>query len=252
MLELYHAGVTTCSLKARLCLKEKRLQYVSHFVSLQRFEQHASEYLALNPNGVVPTLVHNGVPIYESTVINEYIDEAFPEIPLRPTNPQERARMRIWFRLADEAFTPNQILNYSGRIKHRADSQIIKPLSDDALDAELSRTPLPERRALLEKINRGSGISEQEVDLARQKAVTIVDRAEKDLQRYAYLAGESYTLADVNMIPFIDRYKNRVIGEYVTPERTPKLCDWYRRVMARPAVMAAFAPSNETRDPGRN
>ena len=60
MLELYHAGLTTCSKKARLCLAEKGLDYVSHYVNLRERENHRPEYLAINPNGVVPTLVHDG------------------------------------------------------------------------------------------------------------------------------------------------------------------------------------------------
>src|SRR5690348_9759076 len=113
MLELYHAGLTSCSLKARLCLKEKGLAYVSRFVALQRFEQHRPDYLALNPNGVVPTLVHDGLAIYESSVINEYLDEVFPEPGLKPADAAGRARMRIWTKLADEAFGPNQVWNYA-------------------------------------------------------------------------------------------------------------------------------------------
>ena len=75
ILELYHSGLTACSKKTRLCLREKGLDYVSHYIDLSRFEQHTPEYLALNPNGLVPTLVHDGAVIIESTVINEYLED---------------------------------------------------------------------------------------------------------------------------------------------------------------------------------
>ncbi len=65
MLELYHGGHTTCSRKARLCLKEKGLAYTSHFLNLRGFEQHTVAYLKLNPNGVVPTLIDDGEAIVE-------------------------------------------------------------------------------------------------------------------------------------------------------------------------------------------
>ncbi len=65
MLELYHGGHTTCSRKARLCLKEKGLDYKSHFLNLRGFEQHTPAYLKLNPNGVVPTLIDDGEAIVD-------------------------------------------------------------------------------------------------------------------------------------------------------------------------------------------
>ena len=86
MLELYHSGLTTCSKQVRHCLREKGLRYESRYVELWRYENLSPDYLALNPNGVVPTLVHDGVPIINSFCINEYIEDAFPEPALRPAN----------------------------------------------------------------------------------------------------------------------------------------------------------------------
>src|SRR5215831_11636747 len=94
MLELYHAGLSSCSKRSRLCLREKGLAYRSHYLDLYTFEHRRPGYLALNPNGVVPTLVHDGKVVMETTVINEYLDEAFPDAPLRPADPWARARMR--------------------------------------------------------------------------------------------------------------------------------------------------------------
>ena len=84
MLELYHSGLTTCSKQVRHCLREKGLKYESKYVELWRYENLSPDYLKLNPNGVVPTLVHDGTPIINSFCINEYIEDAFPEPPLRP------------------------------------------------------------------------------------------------------------------------------------------------------------------------
>ena len=79
MLELYHYAFSTCSQKVRLVLAEKGLDFVSHEVDLMTGGQHDAEYVKLNPNHVVPTLVHDGVGLIESTLINEYLDEAFPD-----------------------------------------------------------------------------------------------------------------------------------------------------------------------------
>ena len=80
MLELHHTNVSTCSQKVRLVLAEKRLEFESHEVDLIGGAQHDSEYVKLNPNHVVPTLIHDGRVLIESTLINEYLDDAFPRI----------------------------------------------------------------------------------------------------------------------------------------------------------------------------
>ncbi len=64
-LVLYHGMASTCSKKVRLALYEKNIAFESHLLDLQKFEQHTPDYLALNPNGVVPTLVYRGRPVIE-------------------------------------------------------------------------------------------------------------------------------------------------------------------------------------------
>jgi glutathione S-transferase len=86
----------------RHCLREKSLRYESRYVELWRYENLSPDYLALNPNGVVPTLVHDGTPIINSFCINAYIEDTFPEPALRPADLAERARMRYWAWTADE------------------------------------------------------------------------------------------------------------------------------------------------------
>ena len=81
MLELYHNDMSTCSQKARLALAEKGLKWTSHHLELRAGDQQKPDYTKLNPNAVVPTLVDNGRVIIESTIINEYIDDAFPAPP---------------------------------------------------------------------------------------------------------------------------------------------------------------------------
>src|ERR1700680_20480 len=106
MLHLHHAEPVANSMKSLLCLKEKGLDFVSHYVDLLRFEQHRDDFVKLNPSGQVPVLVHDGAVITESTVINEYLDEVFPEPPLHSDDPVARARMRVWSKFVDEYFCP--------------------------------------------------------------------------------------------------------------------------------------------------
>ena len=74
MIELYHFWSSVCSVRCRMALEEKGLKWTSRYIDLFKFDQLRPEYLAVNPDGVVPTLVHNRIPIRESTIINEYID----------------------------------------------------------------------------------------------------------------------------------------------------------------------------------
>jgi len=105
MLELYHANHSTCSQKVRLCMAEKGLSFTGHLINLATKEQLDPAYLKINPNGVVPSLVHDGLTIIDSSVICEYLDEVFPENSLTPDNAYDRARMRKWMRYIEEVPT---------------------------------------------------------------------------------------------------------------------------------------------------
>ncbi|HEY7378643.1 MAG TPA: glutathione S-transferase family protein, partial [Steroidobacteraceae bacterium] len=108
MLELYHGSPAANSLKALLPLKEKGIEYTSHYLNLLEFEQHEPWFVAINPEGQVPVLDHDGVIITHTTVINEYLEDAFPDTPpLRPADPVGKARMRYWNKFVDE-----HVMNY--------------------------------------------------------------------------------------------------------------------------------------------
>ena len=101
MLELYHSINSVCAQKVRIALTEKELPYKEHLMTLGG-DQFDPAYMKLNPNAVVPTLLHDGPPIIESSVILYYLEEAFPEIPLMPVAPFARAKARLFNKLIDE------------------------------------------------------------------------------------------------------------------------------------------------------
>src|SRR5277367_5678352 len=74
---LYHNDMSVCAQKVRFTLAEKGLAYESRHLNLRAGDQKAPDYLKLNPNGYVPTLVHDDFVVCESTVICEYLDDAF-------------------------------------------------------------------------------------------------------------------------------------------------------------------------------
>ncbi len=89
MLKLYHAEPVANSLKTLIALREKQLDFTSVYIDLHKFEQHAPDFVALNPEGQVPVLDHDGVIITHTSVIAEYLEDAFPDAPrLRPRRPR--------------------------------------------------------------------------------------------------------------------------------------------------------------------
>ena len=243
MLDLYHAGTTACSKKARLCLKEKKLPYNSHYVSLRTFQNLEPDYLAINPNGLVPTLIHDGVAIIESVVIMEYADEVFPENPLTPKDAVGRARMRVWFKIADDALAANMTMTSAGKT-----AQTASKFDDRTLADIIARTPLVDRKDRMQRSAR-NGYSQKDLAEARERAIIVIDRIETDLGERAFLVGHDYSLADIAMIPFIDNFKKRGLGDIINDEKRPRTNAWYERIMARPHVIATFCESDETRDP---
>jgi len=101
VLELYHSINSVCAQKIRLALVEKGLSCTEHLMKLNG-DQFDPAYLKLNPNGVVPTLLHDGTAITESSVILYYLDEVFPSPTLMPTDPVARAKVRQFNKLIDE------------------------------------------------------------------------------------------------------------------------------------------------------
>jgi len=102
MITLYDFGNSVCCQKVRITLRAKGLDWDAVRVDLFKTEQYSPEYLKLNPRGVVPTLVHDGKPVIESTLICEYLDETFPQPQLIPADPWLQSRMRLWSKIVDE------------------------------------------------------------------------------------------------------------------------------------------------------
>ena len=193
--------------------------------------------MALNPNGQVPVLVHNGAVITESTVINEYLDEVFPQTPLVPKDPVARARMRIWNKFVDEYFCPAlSRIGWSIIIP-----QIAARLKSGELEEALKKVPLEEQRRKWRTAATESFTPEELAEARRQVGVSI-QRMEKILEKSKWLAGDEYSLADVNSYSMVAGVP-RLIPEAMSEEKTPKAMDWLKRMNARPAVQAALATS---------
>ncbi len=239
MLALYHAEPVANSMKVLLCLKEKGLEFESHYVDLLRFEQHTPEFIAINPNGQVPVLIHDGVTVTESTVINEYLDEVFPQVPLRPADPAGRARMRIWSKFVDEYFCP--ALSMIGW--HTLVRRVAQSLKKDELDEVLARIPLQEQRDKWATV-AGESFTETQLADSRRRIGESIRRLEAILAHSPWIAGPAYSLAEVNsysMVAGVPRFFPDLMNEQVTPRSV----EWLARMNERAAVQAALAMPNK-------
>ena len=233
MLELYHANHSTCSQKVRLCLAEKELEFESHLVNLGTNEHLTPEYLALNPNGVVPTLIHDGRIVRDSGVICEYLEEVFPDRALMPTDSIERAEVRGWIRYLDEVPTSAvRVPSFNMAFLPRYDG-----LDDVAFQAEQADIR-PLRKHFYEKMGR-KGFNDTEVKNALEQFQSAIDRMEKHLAQAPWLSGQAVGLADFIALPLIDRMDDLSFAS-MWEENAPHVTDWLGRIRARPAFAEAF------------
>jgi len=244
-LKYYHAEPLANSLKSMVPLKEKGLAYESVYVDLHKFEQHSDWFVAINPEGQVPVLDHEGAIITHTTVINEYLEDAFPNAnpasgPLRPRDPVGAARMRYWNKFVDE-----HVMNHvSMHGWHRMVGVIARNIESGQFEELMKNIPLPDQRK--KWATARSGFSEADLANATDKIVYALEKVERQLGETAYLAGDSYTLADINFFSHCGIMVNRMFPELKVDETYPKLVAWRETVAARPAVKEALASEDRT------
>ena len=241
MLKLYHAEPLANSLKCLIPLKEKGLEFESRYVDLHKFEQHEPWFVALNPEGQVPVLDHDGVIITQTTVINEYLEDVFTDSPpLRPADAVGRARMRFWNKFVDE-----HVMNYvSMHGWHRMVGVIARSIEGGEFDKLLARIPLHEQREKWRTAR--SGFSAGDLANATRKIEVAVDKVEQQLTQTPWLAGEMFTLADINFFAHCGIAVQRLFPEMGVEKRAPRLVAWVERVRTRPGVAAALAMPDKT------
>ena len=236
-LELYHFDKSTCSQKVRICLAEKALEWVNRQVDLPGGEHVMPAYLALNPNGVVPTLVHDGTPIIESTVICEYLDELYPEEPrLSPSDALDRAHMRAWLRYIDEV--PSMAIRVPTFQKIQLPR--FQRMTEEEFNAFVDRNPL--RKPFLRRMGR-SGFSTEDYGMAIEQLDQSLGRMEEALSEGSWLIRDHYSIADICIAPLLQRMEDLGMAEMWTASR-PRVSDWYARIRARPAYREAFYPGS--------
>ncbi len=231
MIELYNAPVSTCSQKVRMALWEKDIAWQDRVIVFQRNDHLSDWYLAINPNGVVPALVHDGNTIIDSSVINEYLDDVFPQTPLRPETAVEIAHMRAWRQFIDEV--PTVAIRYPSF--NAAFVHIWSNMSDEEHRQYVDRRPL--RKHFYRRMGR-DGFSKEEVDAALEMLRLTVERMQASLAQSEWLANDMFTLADISIMPTIVRMDDLGLAHLWAD--LPKVGDWYDRIQKRPAFAKTY------------
>jgi glutathione S-transferase len=196
MIRLYDFPQSPYCQKVRLVLAEKDLSYEKTFVDLMKNEQKSPEFLRLNPYGKVPVLIDDGEAIYDSTVVNEYLEDEYPHPPLMPEASGERARVRMFEDFADNSFTAQGGL----------------------LAAEL-RKPAEQ-------------VDQERVQRYRADLVRVLEFLERQLEGKDYVAGD-FSLADLAFIPRMLQLPG--LGVEI-PARLKNVLSWSDRLRQRLSV----------------
>ena len=226
---LYDSPGSPCARRVRAVLLEKGLAWITRLVDLTRMEQKRPEYLALNPNGVVPTLVHGDRVLYESNVITEYLDDVFPDPPLYPRDPWARAQAKIWqaFELAmARDFRPLMYARVIGPYDR------LRPRDEVLADARRS-TDDPAHLDWVRRVYDGEVVSDTEAPRLESLLVQRLDRLEAALVDHDWLVGSRYSIADLSVAPRVQMYP--MVQLPLEPARHPRVCDWLARLAARPS-----------------
>ena len=188
---------------ARLALEEKGIDYELEEVDIFADDGPPANYLALNPFGTIPTLLHGDLVLYETSAINRYIDEISPGASLQPSVPAERARMNQIISMLDNyCYRPMVWDVYVQRV--------VVPTSGGVADEACIAAALPGLRSLLEQLEHWRG--------------------DRD-----YLVGEELTLADLHLYPMLSYFIKsregvRMVGSL------PNLQQWLRSMSLRDSV----------------
>ncbi|CAN0461130.1 unnamed protein product, partial [Phaeothamnion confervicola] len=224
---------SSASRRVRLCLEEKELSYESHVIDMAKMEHHSPDFLKINPNGVIPALIHDGRPLYESGTICEYLDELYPDPPLRPADAYDRATMRNWVRHVDERIGNLIIFNWRHHLQKTASQW-----SDAELAEKMKSIPSKERQEAWLRVAR-KPYTDEERAAARGKLVELLDRMEQTLRTTKWLAGDQYSIADIGVVPFVKRIEEEIAPDEVTQAKHPRVTEWWATIQARPAFARA-------------
>jgi glutathione S-transferase len=231
---LYNAPQSTCSQRVRFAMHIKELPFTEILLDLFSGDQLKPEYLSINPNGVVPALVHNKKTILDSAVILEYLEDICPKInPMRSADPVIAAEMRTMMRFIDEVPTPAiRIPSYNlAFLPH------FQAMSKEEFEALADSKPL--RREFLLKMGQ-TGFSEADMNEALSRLQRAVLRMDEWIEQHggSWLQGNHISYADIAVMPVIVRMQD--INLSYCWNNLPKVAKWLEKTQEHAAFSKTF------------
>jgi glutathione S-transferase len=228
---LYDHPLSPCARRVRITLIEKGLSWETQNIDLSRLEQRSPRYLAINPNGLVPTLAHGCHVLWESNVITEYLDRAFPDtIQLYPTIGSQRIEVKFWQNaelLMAETFRPLMYQRLMGPIVHSTRTheeamRIARLSTDDPADLEWE-----------DKVWRVAVLTPEEQLVSENTLYEFADRVESELKKSTsgWLVGNAFSQAEISVYPRLLMYP--WIGLPLELARFPCTIKWMSRLAER-------------------
>jgi glutathione S-transferase len=230
--KLYNAPQSTCSQRVRFVLNAKKLAFDEVKLNLLEGDQLKPDYLKLNPNGVVPTLDHDGDIVTDSTVITEYLDEISPDDSFTPESALERARMRALMHYIDEMPAP------AVRVPtfNLAFLPSYQKMSPAEFNAHAESKPI--RREFLLMMGQ-SGFPKTEMDAALGRLRRTYERMDAEIAKSGgpWLLGKKITLADVAVMPAMVRMNDLNMPQW---QDLPRIVTWFDNIRAQPAFKPTY------------
>ncbi|MBI4489530.1 MAG: glutathione S-transferase family protein [Deltaproteobacteria bacterium] len=198
IIKLYDFQTSPNCQRVKVVLEEKKLPYEKVPVDLRKGEQKKADFQKLNPYGKVPVMIDGSTVLYESCIINEYLDEKYPEPPLMPKDYAKRAKIRI------------------------------------LIDYGLNHFDPPYQKLRQEQLKDAKERNQEVIESAKKELKNLLQRFEREIGEQPFLAGD-FSLLDAALIPRFLRMEG--FGVLPDPS-IPKLGAWLQRMKDRPSVRA--------------
>ena len=237
MIHLYHFWSSTCSRKVRICLAEKGIEWSSHHVDIVEKRENTEEwYVDINPKGVVPTLVYNDQIIIESNIIIEFLNELVNEPELMPKDPYGRAQVRLWLDRSENTVHKNiNILSWNRRHMKR-----MAHFSHQEHLGILENFPAPDKRfAMVKRLK--NGVTEEDEKNAITILTSFMDELDKALSKNVWVVGDNFTLADIAIAPFIERFEANKLNMLIDFQKWENIGRWWLELQSRSSYKIAYS-----------